>query len=266
MKAVALLLIVASSMIVAMDAGPAIACASDGDGCGDGPTLDWDQPYYMPGELATGIGYGLWSNKHREPGTGPEDGPFNMYLRPGKNLEEPADTDPLAILVGQLQTEEKNQTGHANFTVPQVDTGSYYVTICNIGCNRSIGYLSSIPVEIIANEHDERLYLTDRMNEISSLTYRMSSRSARGDWKLRKQIREGLDLEGGYRRDVSDDLDALEAELVRLKKELAQEPAPDQRLSLFSAGSASLLAGLALWRRRRDQPADQDAPCSSGMT
>ncbi len=240
------LLVAGLTMALACASGTAWAC-SGGD-CG-GPTLEWEQPYYLPGETAAATGTHLWAPGDRD---APRPGTCYLYLRPRANIRRPADRDPLAIRVGVLAVDRKNQGATATFIVPQVEGGLYYLSICDEDCERAFGNIYSLPIRILGSTLEERRYLSDRYEDLRTQVFRQSSKAARQDWKLRKEIRKN-DVHHEWTRDqLVDQVVALEERVARIKARLEGTKPPDQRLSLVTAGGASLLAGLALRRRRKD--------------
>lgn len=228
--------------------GTAWAC-SGGDGCG-GPALEWEQIYYMPGEVAIAAGDDLWSPRDGRRGV-PRPGVYYLYLRPPDNHRLPADEDPLAIMVGELDVDRRTRSAIASFVVPDVDGGMYYVSICDSGCEHAFGNIYSLPIRIVASNLEERSFLTMRYDDLRRQVFRHSSRAARQDWKLRKQIRRNQAGHDTATGELVGEIVELENQVDRLRARLNGTKPPDQRLPLLTAGGASVLAGLALRRRRR---------------
>lgn len=247
---------VAGFVVVSVVVLAPVAHGCGGDGCG-GLVLEWEQPYYKPGEVVRGVTLMNWPKVSKRSVGAYEAGPYNIYLRPMRSrLGSNPERDPSALPVGTLTLgplkRYRLSSVEAEFTVPSVAGGRYFVDYCAPGCKLRPGILSGSELILVTNEVEERAFVSDQIDRVERLTMRASSTAYRFRFKARKELRKAkVELQSKIQSAEADARD-LQEQLERLRRRVTAEPTPreDQLGSMVVAGSI-LTAGVMLRRRRR---------------
>jgi len=234
---------------------PSIAQACSGDGCG-GIALEWDHPFYKPGETATAEALMGWSKKTRGEIGAYDAGAYFVYLRPmDSKLGRNPESDPSAVRVGTLALgplkRHRVSSIKAQFTVPPVGGGKYLVQTCAAGCKVRPGILSDSQITIVTSDVEERDLITDQINRVEQMTLRARNATTRTSYKARKELRKAKAALEATLYETDTGVRYLEDEVARLRQRLNARPRPQgSQLGIMTLAGSILLTG-ALLRRRR---------------
>ncbi|MDQ3645735.1 MAG: hypothetical protein M3345_02225 [Actinomycetota bacterium] len=244
--------------------GVAEACSSGGgEGCGSGALVTWDQPYYMPGEVAHGTAEVSWTRRTRNRAASPADGPFAVYLRPLRpGLSAWPQADPAALLVGRVQASrsERGRFGTATIelVIPQVPKGRYLVQHCNAGCRLKLGNLVDGTITVVTTEAEERALIDRRMNQLRRGMGNIGARLSRAQHAVRKAIDRAEDAAAVEDIELDARVDAverkLEGELAALRRSLDRKNQSPNVSTVAGGGILLVLMAALGWKLRRDSP------------
>jgi hypothetical protein len=242
---------------------PSIAQACSSEGCGD-PALAWDQPYYKPGEVATGKMLMTWPKKSTRSAGAHDAGPYYIYLRPmSSKLGRNPESDPSATRVGTLALgplrRHRMASIKAEFTVPALERGKYLVQTCAAGCSLRPGFLADSQITIVTSDVEERDLITDQIKRVEQMVLRARSATARMSYKARKELRKAKAALQTTLYELDTGVRYLEDEVEHLRQRLNDRPRPQgSQLGIMTLAGSILLTG-ALLRRRRSSPPEHRA-------
>jgi hypothetical protein len=190
------------------------------------------------------------------------DGPWYAYLLPGLRWIDPPNIPADAIPLGEVRIVHTPEMGpmaiaSIEFVVPDLETGSYTVSLCNDPCTATIvGDLVGGGFTVVGSpEEFELLRERDRLErQLSSTRYRLSRKYHTTERQLRAEAAESARWEAqavGLTRRV----DALETVLVRSEDGNIGGP-----LGIAGWGLAAVAATVAVLIARRRKPASVLAP------
>jgi hypothetical protein len=124
----------------------------------DGATLDFQEEFVEPGQLAEAVTY-IWLG--RKDVATLEEGPFHAYLLPANTWIDPPRVPPSAIPIGEItfaQTGPREGTASLSFVVPEVESASYGIFYCNVPCEiATVGDLTGGWIRIARSAEEARL-------------------------------------------------------------------------------------------------------------
>jgi hypothetical protein len=219
-----------------------------------GAYLELDRAHYLPGEHGTAVTY-VTVPERRESIF--DLGPFYLYALPdGMFLREDRPIPEGAVRIGTFAVEEERHQYEltADFTVPQLESRSYSLEVCNDPCTVS-GFREALSgsISIVATQREAEL-LT-RNSQLYSRMYQLRGDVRQAERRLEKAQEEfELQLANGQA-----DRGELTSRIEQLEQELAasQERAADAARTPFEpwlVGAIAVLvvgAGLLMLRRRR---------------
>lgn len=209
------------ALLLALAAPPAAA---------GGANLDFEQEYYMPGDVVRAQGV-VWVDSDRRDLGSLEDGPYYAYLKPeGKLL-------PVATL--QIEPWPKGEHGDVSveFVLPQLDPGYYWLHYCNASCKKPLGDLMVSQLNVVADKSEARvLDLSLRISEELGRVKARSRSAARSNEQRTTLL-----------------VNELEARIVELEDAIKALPGPERRsessLPILPAGLIAIPLGILWWRR-----------------
>ena len=226
-----------------------------------GAYLELDRAHYLPGEHGTAVTY-VTVPERRESIF--DLGPFYLYALPdGMFLREDRPIPEGAVRIGTFAVEEERHQYEltADFTVPQLESRSYSLEVCNDPCTIS-GFREALSgsISIVATQREAEL-LT-RNSRLISRMYHFRYEFRRAERRL-ERAQEDFEWELANERAVHEDLTST---IEQLEQELAasQERAADAARTPFEpwiVGAIAVLvigAGILTFRRRRILPAMTD--------
>jgi hypothetical protein len=200
--------IVVAGVFLALAAAPAQA---------GGALLDFDQEFYVPGgTVRAQSGVWLKSSMGRL-----EDGPYFAYLSElTEDMPPPLPSDALRVASVEIVPRPTGEHGDASFefTLPDVESGRYWVTVCNDPCRITLGDIMPTPLLVVADEDEGRIAVVrDRLsNRIRGLRIVVNNRvfGHRAD-SLRSRVTA-----------LERDMDHLLADLHEVRAAVERRPAP----------------------------------------
>jgi hypothetical protein len=219
-----------------------------------GAYLELDRAHYLPGEQGTAVTY-VTVPERRESIF--DLGPFYLFALPdGMFLREDRPIPEGAVRIGTFAVEEERHQYEltADFTVPQLESRSYSLEVCNDPCTVS-GFREALSgsISIVATQREAEL-LT-RNSRLISRMYHFRYEFRRAERRL-ERAEEDFEWELANERAVHEDLTST---IEKLEQELAasQERAADAARTPFEpwlVGAIAVLvvgAGTLMLRRRR---------------
>lgn len=182
-----------------------------------GALLDFDREFYVPGDVVQAHS-GVWlkSSMGRL-----EDGPYFAYLSElTEDMPPPLPPGTLRVASVEVVPRPTGEHGDASFefTLPAVEPGRYWVTVCNDPCKITLGDIMPTPLLVAGNEEEGRLaVVTDRLStRIRGVRFLVNNRvlGHRGD-SLRARITA-----------LERDMDHLLTDLHELRAAAERRPAP----------------------------------------
>jgi hypothetical protein len=233
-----------------------VALIADATLANGGAFFDFDRTYYVPGEVVSAET--TFSTQVKKSGR-IDDGPYHAYLLSSDRWIQPPRIPDDAVPIGRITTTSPRSgaaTAQITFTVPQIQTGPYTLTICNLPCTRAtLGDLVGGSFSVASTKEEAlRKEITDRMNgRIVQVRQNLAARirdvqKAQGTFATRTEVQRLLER-------VSE----LEAGVARLQDQQALVESGAQTAPWIMAGLLILLS-VGLLSRRRHRPRSEHAP------
>jgi hypothetical protein len=213
---------------------PARSAAADG-----GAYIQFDRTHYVVGSAAHGVAYVAIPEPRQDLLA---RGPFYVYLVPGKTwIQEGRPLPEGVIKLGTATIEHDSRTAYrisTSFAVPDLPGDFYTIQLCNEPCTIS-GFRESLSGQIsIVQTLREAALLNEQQRLFGK------------NWHLRRQVRKAnkeiedlqlmIDAAGSERSDLIQQIDDLEAEIVR------DQQAPEEIRRPLAEGWALVALGIAV--------------------
>jgi hypothetical protein len=243
-------------------AGGLLLATPTGAAANGGSYVEFDRTHYLPGEAGVATAYVSVPRKK----TGLFDrGPFYLFAVPEGMLRQGRPIPDGAIRLGTFTVEkEKGSTYElrAEFTAPQLDSGYYFMGLCNDPCTiAGFGEPLYGSVSIVATRLEGKLLSQNERLRIRLLGERGEAR--RAERRLEK-VRAELDSQmafGDSERDrMSAEIERLETRLAAARERAAAPSAigPFEPWVVGAILLVTLAAAVLAFRRRRMMPAITD--------
>jgi hypothetical protein len=234
-----------------------IALLPAGATAGGADWFEFRRPYYAPGDTGVARTRVWFASEERAHGV--THARVVAYLLPENRWLEPPGVPKAAIPLGPVTfsaPEDNTALATLEFTVPQVPSGDWNVSVCNVPCtDEMIGYLYGGSMRIATSpEMATIMRLRDRLEAGLRQAERGSRRSARG---FREEV-GSLRLET---RVLSRQVGELEAKLAKLTARSRRPPAPAFPAPIgWILVALTILFGLVAFRPRRAHLLSPDPP------
>lgn len=188
---------------------------------GGGAVWNADKQFYRPGErarLATSVQWGY----SRRAGT-PADGPYYAYLVPAGYAWDAGfwavrkDGASIGtIRITKVDRLSRVARATIDFAVPEVAAGDYEVRHCNRPCTKTFGDITWGTVRVVESAVEGRAWM-----RLERTAGRIERRAERGDrslsQRIRRSARDGERRVADLETEVTEQIDALEAEVASLR-------------------------------------------------
>ena len=238
------------ALLVASAFAPSSASA---DG---GAYLEFDQTYYLPGEMATVEAYVRVPTRKLSLF---DRGPFFLFAVPnGSSLIEgrPIPSGSVRLATLEIDREGRDQELSATFRVPDLVWGSHQIQVCNDPCTLT-GFREPLTggFSVVATAHERTLQQENgRLTSRAFLLRRQVRKAERRIEDLQRQLEWGISDRGRMATKIED----LERTLTAARTEQASGSARPAADPWRVAGLAliAILGASVLLRARRREPTD----------
>lgn len=129
-----------------------------------GALLDFDQDFYVPGDVVRAHS-SVWL-KSAEGRL--DDGPYFAYLS-HQSGEFPPPLPPEALRVAPVEVVPRPETEHGDayveFALPEVEPGTYWLTLCNDPCKLQLGDIMATELVVASDAAEGRMVMAvDRLS------------------------------------------------------------------------------------------------------
>lgn len=243
-------------------AGALLLVAPTGAAANGGSFLGFDQTHYVPGDAGVAT---TFVSVPRKKVSLFDQGPFHLFAVPEGMLREGQPIPASAIRLGTFTVEEDRGDSYelrAEFTAPPLESGSYFMGLCNDPCTIA-GFGDPLigSVSIVATRREGELLTQNERLEGKLFGVRHEARRAeRRLERVEGELETQLAFGDSERDRMSAEIERLETQLAAAR-DRAATPAARVPFDPWVVGAillVTLVAAVLAFRRRRMLPAMTD--------
>jgi hypothetical protein len=243
-------------------AGGLLLVTPSGAAANGGSYIEFDRTHYLPGDAGVATSY---VSVPRTRTRLFERGPFYLFAVPDGMLREGRPIPDGALRLATFTIEDEKGDSfelRAEFTAPQLDSGYYFMGLCNDPCTIA-GFGDPLygSVSIVATKLEGSLLSKNERLQIKLLGERSEARRAKRRLeRVQGELDTQLAFAASERDRVSAEIEQLETQLAAARKQAASPSAriPFDPWVVGAITLVTLVAAALAFRRRRMLPVMTD--------